>query len=361
MAPAAASNPGLEAQLLQQQQQQQLLQQQLWQQQQQQQQHQQQQQQSIQSMAQFASSSSPLLLDPFLMAQLGLGGAEGLGGGLTLQDQLLLATLQQMEEIQQLALMQSQASRQSGLQQPAAGLYGGLVDGQLLGLAPGANHESILGAAPNDVLFNVGKPPSRSDTNGRLGSKFTVIKKPASGRSSSHHPAPDSRAHHRETISFVMPYVGDLDCFSWYYSQHIFNSLNAMIHNTHRVQFNAIEAHNDQHNPYAAEMWWIRPSCYAVTATLPESPLRRTLVADPNPSYTPGQPEPRGNSSYIVPLDYIHKNFNTSHPIIARVLAFRQRPVVQHLLAEAQRVAPDGTGPTTARAAPRGPRPPVLL
>jgi len=193
MAPAATSNPGLEAQLLQQQQQQQLLQQQLWQQQQQQQQHQQQQQQSMQSMAQFASSSSPLLLDPFLMAQLGLGGAEGLGGGLTLQDQLLLATLQQMEEIQQLALMQSLAGRQPGLRQPAVGLYGGLLDGQLLGLAPGANHESILGAAPNELLFNVGKPPSRSDTNGRLGSKFTVIKKPASGRSSSHHPAPDSR------------------------------------------------------------------------------------------------------------------------------------------------------------------------
>lgn len=162
-------------------------------------------------------------------------------------------------------------------------------------------------------------------------------------------------AHHRETISFVMPYVGDLDCFSWYYSQHIFNSLNAMIHNTHRVQFNAIEAHNDQHNPYAAEMWWIRPSCYAVTATLPESPLRRTLVADPNPSYTPGQPEPRGNTSYIVPLDYIHKHFNTSHPIIARVLAFRQRPVVQHLLAEAQRVAPGRYRPDHRTCSPEGP------
>jgi len=59
MAPAATSNPGLEAQLLQQQQQQQLLQQQLWQQQQQQQQqHQQQQQQRCTSYGERSLSSN---------------------------------------------------------------------------------------------------------------------------------------------------------------------------------------------------------------------------------------------------------------------------------------------------------------
>ena len=42
-------------------------------------------------------------------------------------------------------------------------------------------------------------------------------------------------AHHRETLSFGLPYVEDLDCRSWYYSQHIMNSINAMLYNTRRV------------------------------------------------------------------------------------------------------------------------------
>jgi hypothetical protein len=148
-------------------------------------------------------------------------------------------------------------------------------------------------------------------------------------------------AHHRETLSFGLPYVSNLDCHSWYYSQHIMNSINAMLYNTRRVQFNGMEARNEEHVAlYKREMMWLRPRCFAYTSVLPTSYLRKALVADPNPAYTPGEPTKRGGVSYIVPLSYIRQHFNRSHPIVRRAIRFRRRLLVQHILNASAKASP---------------------
>ncbi|XP_013413668.1 uncharacterized protein LOC106176009 [Lingula anatina] len=163
---------------------------------------------------------------------------------------------------------------------------------------------------------------------------------------------------HRHTISFMLPYIGDLDHTSWWFSQWFVIHISAMFYNSNRVLCNAVYAINPRYHgnnklkgaytdsedfriPRDYFRTWIDKNNKVKTANGENINLLRTFKRQALYLDIPGKADRKHSMEYRVSTKFITIAFNKSHPGIQKILRWRNLPKVRNILYGSEKDEPD--------------------
>ncbi|XP_013405327.1 uncharacterized protein LOC106170129 [Lingula anatina] len=163
---------------------------------------------------------------------------------------------------------------------------------------------------------------------------------------------------HRHTISFLLPYISDLDHTSWFFAQWFVIHISAVFYNSNRVLCNAVYANNARHHSinmlkgaYTDSedfrisrdyfRTWINKNNTVETAKGGKINLLQTFKGQAMYTDIPGKARRKQSMEYRVSTKFITTAFNTSHPGIQKILHWRSLPKVKNILYGSEKDEPD--------------------
>ncbi|XP_013405329.1 uncharacterized protein LOC106170130 [Lingula anatina] len=160
---------------------------------------------------------------------------------------------------------------------------------------------------------------------------------------------------HRHTMSFMLPYISDLDHTSWFFAQWFVIHISAMFYNSNRVLCKAVYAKNKRHHSSNGAYTdsndfrisrdyfrtWFNKNNTVKTANGEIIYLLQTFKTQAMYLDIPGNASRKHNMEYRVSTKFITTAFNKSHPGVQRILHWRSLPKVRNILYGSEKDEPD--------------------
>ncbi|XP_023933078.1 uncharacterized protein LOC106157939 isoform X2 [Lingula anatina] len=151
-------------------------------------------------------------------------------------------------------------------------------------------------------------------------------------------------AFHRHTLSFLLPYITDLDHVSWWFAQWFIMHTSAAFYNSYRIFTHVVHMKNPRlhwHNklkgaytdssnfsiPRDYYRTWFDKNKRVNTVKWGSASLLTTFNRPPMYLLMKGRPMEKNNMEYRVSTRFITTVFNTSHPSVQRIIQWRNIPM----------------------------------